>query len=109
MISSVATNTVLANIQQIANGNGYTTNGTTTAQTLTNASGTEKLVYADGVFTSVSGNMGPFRHVVLDNSTVTSGELIAWWDYGSAVTLNGVAGETFTIDFDGSAGVLTIV
>ena len=105
----VATNTVLANITQIANGNGYTTNGTTTAATYTNSSGTSKLVCADVVFTSVTGNMGPFRYVVLYNSTATNGELIGWWDYGSAVTLNGLAAETFTVDFDGSNGVLTIV
>lgn len=101
----VATNTVLANITQIANGNGYTTNGTATTPTLSNASGTEKLICADVVFTA-SGSMGPFRYVVLYNSTATNGELIAWWDYGSAVTL--AAAETFTVDFDGTAGVLTI-
>lgn len=101
----VATNTVLANITQIANGNGYTTNGTATTPTLSNASGTEKLVCTDVVFTA-SGSMGPFRYVVLYNSTATNGELIGWWDYGSAVTL--AAAETFTVDFDGTAGVLTI-
>lgn len=101
----VATNTVLANITQIANGNGYTTNGTATTPTLSNASGTEKLICTDVVFTA-SGSMGPFRYAVLYNSTATNGELIGWWDYGSAVTL--AAAETFTVDFDGTAGVLTI-
>jgi flagellar capping protein FliD len=105
----VATNTVLANITQIANGNGYTTNGTTTAQTLSNSSGTEKLICADTLFTSVTGNMGPFRYVVLYNSTATNGELIGWYDYGANVTLNGLAAETFNVDFDGTNGVLTLV
>jgi hypothetical protein len=32
--------------------------------------------------------------------------LIAWWDYGSAVTL--LALETFTVAFDGTNGILQI-
>lgn len=103
----VATNTVLANITQIANGNGYLTGGTATTPTLSNASGTEKLVCTDVVFTA-TGAMGPFRYAVLYNDTPTSpvDPLIGWWDYGSAVTL--AAAETFTVDFDGTNGVLTI-
>jgi hypothetical protein len=105
----IATNTQLSNLTQVANGNGYTTGGTATSVTLSNASGTEKLVCSDVVFTSVTGNMGPFRYAVLYNDTAANDELIGWWDYGSAVTLNGVAGETFTVDFDGTNGVFTLV
>jgi hypothetical protein len=35
---------------------------------------------------------------VLYNDTAASDNLIAWWDYGSAVTLND--GETFTVKFN---------
>ena len=99
----VATNTVLANITQIASGNGYTTNGITTTQTLTNTTGTEKLVCTNVVWTASVGTMGPFRYAVLYNSTAASGNLIAWWDYGSSVTLNPT--ETFTVSFDATNGV----
>lgn len=102
----VNTNTVLANITQISNGNGYTTGGT--AATVTSSaqtSGTYKLVLADVVFTA-SGTMGPFQYAVLYSDTAANDELIAWWDYGSAVTL--ASGDTFTVDFDASGGVLTI-
>jgi hypothetical protein len=102
----VATNTVLANITQIANGNGYTTGGTTASVTSSaQTSGTYKLVLGDVVFTA-TGSMGPFRYAVLYNDTAASDELISWFDYGSSITL--ATGETFTVDFDGAAGVLTL-
>jgi hypothetical protein len=101
----VATNTQLSNITQIANGNGYTTGGITTTQTLSNASGVEKLVLSDVVWTA-TGSMGPFQYAVVYNDTATNDELIGWYDYGSAATL--LATETFTVDFDGSNGVLTV-
>ena len=102
----VATNTVLANITQISGTNGYTTGGTqATITTSAQTSGTYKLVLADVVFTA-TGAMGPFQYAVLYNDTATNDELIGWWDYGTPVTL--ANGDTFTVDFDASAGVLTI-
>jgi hypothetical protein len=105
----VATNTVLANITQISGTNGYTTNGTNTTGTLSNASGTEKLVCTDVVFTASGGTMGPFRYAVLFNDTPVSPAkpLVGWWDYGSAITLNPT--ETFTVDFDATNGVWQLV
>lgn len=103
-----SSNTVLANITQISNGNGYTTGGTAaTTSSSSQTSGTYKLVLADTVFTASGGSMGPFRYAVLYNDTATNDELIGWYDYGSAVTLADT--ETFTIDCDASTGVLQIV
>jgi flagellar capping protein FliD len=104
-VAPVATNAVKADITDITAGNGYAAGGPTTAQTLSNSSGTEKLVCTDQVITA-TGAIGPFRYAVLYNSTATNGELIGWWDYGSAVSLANT--ETFTVDFDGAAGVLTL-
>ena len=102
----VNTNTVLANITQIANGNGYTTGGTaTTITSSAQTTGTYKLIITDVVFTA-TGAVGPFQYAVLYNDTATNDELIGWWDYGSPVTL--ASGDTFTVDFDASGGVLTI-
>lgn len=101
-----AADSQLSSITQISNGNGYTTGGTqATISSSAQSSGTYKLVLNDVVFTA-SGSMGPFRYAVLYDDTATNDELIAWWDYGSSVTL--ASGDTFTVDFDGTSGVLTI-
>jgi len=110
-VAPVATNTVLANITQIANGNGYTTGGNTCTFTSgAQTSGTFKLVLADPTaWTSSGAGMATFRYVVLYNDTPTSpaDPLIGWFDYGSGLTLP--VGDTFTLDLDQSGGVLTIV
>lgn len=107
LAAPVASNTVKANLTEISAGNGYTAGGTaTTISSSTQTAGTYKLVCTDVVFTASSGAMADFRYAVLYNDTATNDELIGWWDYGSTVSL--ASGETFTVDFDASAGVLTI-
>lgn len=99
----VATNTVLANLVQIA----YT-NLSARVPTITSCvhtAGVLKLILADLVLTA-TGAVAPFRYVVLYNATALNGELIAWWDYGSEITL--ANGDTFTLDFDNVNGVLQL-
>jgi len=100
----VATNTVLANLTQISYTNLSARVITTTSSAQT--SGTYKLTLTDLVLTA-SGAVATFRYVVVYNDTATNDELIGWYDYGSDVTL--ASGETFTVDFDGSAGLLQLV
>lgn len=102
----VATNTVLADITQISNGNGYTTGGEATTPTLSETTGTAKLVLTDITWTASGGTIGAFRYAVLYNDSAASDNLIGWWDYGSAITLQ--IAETFTWDADASAGVFTL-
>lgn len=99
----VATNTVLANLTQVS----YTNLSTRAITTSTSAqsSGTYKLVLTDLVLTA-SGSVATFRYVVIYNDTATSDELICWFDYGSDVTL--ATGESLTLDFDGTNGLLQI-
>lgn len=78
-------------------------NITTTSYTQT--SGTSKLILVDLVLTA-TGAVGPFQYAVLYDDTATNKELIGYYDYGSSVTM--ASGDTFTLDFDGSNGVLTI-
>lgn len=109
MLSNVApsaSNSVKADITDIAAGNGYVAGGQQSAQVSSaQTGGVYKLVLTDVVFTA-TGAIGPFRYVVLYNNTATNKELIGWWDYGSSITL--ANGETFTVDFDATNGVLTI-
>lgn len=106
----LATNTVFADLTDIAAGNGYSAGGMTLdTVTLSESSGTAKVTIADEVLTASGGTIGPFRYLDLYNDTPTSpaDPLVAWWDYGSSITLNN--GETFTADFDATNGVWQLV
>lgn len=107
-VAPVATNAVKADITDISAGNGYTAGGTATTITLSNSSGTEKVVAANVTFTASGGTIGPFRYAVMFNDTQTSPSkpLVNWFDYGSSVTLN--SGETFTWTPDATNGLFTI-
>jgi hypothetical protein len=98
-------NSVLADITQIS----YTnlSSRVLTVATSAQTSGVYKLTINDLVLTA-SGAVATFRYVVIYNDTPTSpaDPLIGWYDYGSALTL--ASGETLTIDFDGTNGVLTL-
>jgi hypothetical protein len=100
----VAGNSLLANITEITYTNLSTRNLTTTASSQT--AGLYKLVVSDITLTSTGGSTGPFRYVVVYNSTAAGGPLIGFFDYGSSITL--LSGESLTVDFDQSNGLLTI-
>ena len=104
----VATNAVKADLTEISAGNGYTAGGNTAALTSSSqTAGLYKLILANpATWTAAGGSIGPFRYAALYNSTAAAGNLVGYWDYGSAVTL--AAGETFTATLDASAGVLQL-
>jgi hypothetical protein len=108
-VAPVAGNSVKADLTEIGAGNGYSAGGTAaTISSSSQTAGLYKLVLADVVFTASGGTIGPFRYAVLYNDTPTSpaDPLIAWADYGVSITL--AAGEPFTVDFDPTAGAVTL-
>ena len=98
---SASLDNVKADLAEITNENGYAAPQDTT-NTYSESAGTGTLVGTKIVITASGGTIGPFQYVVLQNTTPTSpvDPLIAWWDYGSALTLND--GESFSIKFNNS-------
>lgn len=84
--------------------NGYSAGGNTlTVSSSAQAAGLYKWVLADSLFTATAGGIGPFRYAILYHSV--SGEIVGYYDYGSALTLAN-AGDTFTVDFDPTTGAI---
>jgi hypothetical protein len=108
-VAPVATNATKADITEISAGNGYSAGGTQASFVSgAQSSGTYKLTLNDVIFTASGGSIATFRYVVLynDTPTVPTDPLIGWYDYGTTLTIT--SGNSFTVDFDGSNGVLTI-
>lgn len=97
-------NGVLANVTEISYTNCSSRNVTTTSSSQTG--GTYKLVLADITLSASGGDVGPFRYVYLYNDTVAGDPLIGYYDYGLSLTLND--GDSFTLDFSASNGVIQI-
>lgn len=98
-----AAGAVLTDITQISYTNLSTRNVGVSSSSQT--SGLYKLMCANLTLTA-SGAVPTFRYVVLYNSTAAGGPLIAWWDYGTGVTM--ASADTFAIQFDGTNGVLQL-
>ena len=112
---NVSTNTNYASATEIANGNGYSNTGvvgtTGVAVSITShvqTAGVYKLVLAAPASPTwtASGAGFTFRYVILVNATQNA--LISYWDYGSAVVMNGANGDTFTPTLDPTNGTFTI-
>ena len=105
---NAATNDFFNDITEISAGNGYTAGGETVSITVSRTGGVTKIVGADVTWTASGGTIGPFRYVVLYKSTGTASTspLVAYWDYGSSLTL--ANGETFTADFNATNGIFTL-
>jgi hypothetical protein len=93
-VAPVATNSVLADITQIAYTNLSSRNITTSSSS--SSGSTYSYVPTDLVLTA-SGAVATFRYIIIYNDTATNDDLICWFDYGSAVTM--ASGDTFTLDF----------
>jgi len=102
---NVADTTFTPGTTDLATGGGYTQGGNTAAvSSATQSAGTYKLVLSSpSAWTGTTG-FGPFRYAILWDST--QNVPVAYWDYGSSISIN--AGETFTVTLDGTNGVFTV-
>jgi len=98
----LVTDTVKADMVEISAGNGYTAGGEDVQNDYTETGGTGTCTGVDITWTAAGGTIGPFRFCVLYNDTATSptDPLVAWWDYGSQITLQ--SGEQFKFDIGAS-------
>ena len=106
---TAGTDTVLANITQIANGNGYTTGGVTLASVTWSETGAGLGVWrfnaADFSWTASGGSIATFRYIVVYDDTASNDELVGYWDYGTALDVT--VGNTFTVDI-GASGIFEL-
>lgn len=99
-------NTLLSDITQIANGNGYTTGGFTLSGTSFTLDGSvAELLASDLVITASGGTMGTWRYGVVYDDTPSSplDPLIGYVDVGSALSLGD--GQSRTLDFSATNGL----
>jgi hypothetical protein len=95
----VRTNSILADISQISEGNGYVSGGkNVTITSSTQSGGVYSLVGSDVVFSASGGSISSFRYCVLYNNTTASKDLIGWFDNGQTVSL--LDGQSFRIQFN---------
>jgi len=102
---NVADTTFTPGTTDLATGNGYTAGGNAaTTSSSTQTAGTYKLVLNSPATWTATGSVGPFRYAILWDSTTS--QPVAYWDYGSSITLT--SGDTFTVTLDGTNGVFTV-
>jgi hypothetical protein len=102
---NVADTTFTPGTTDLATGNGYTQGGNAaTTASSTQTAGTYKLVLNSPATWTATGSVGPFRYAILWDSTTS--QPVAYWDYGSSITLT--SGDTFTVTLDGTNGVFTV-
>jgi hypothetical protein len=104
----VATNSGYADVSgtELSGTAGYATGGATvTTTSSTQTSGLYKYIASCAAPTwTASASMGPFRYVIIYDTTPGSKPLMGWWDYGSSLTMN--TGDTFTVQLDATNGVI---
>jgi hypothetical protein len=84
-----AADAVLSDISEIS----YTncSSRDVTVSSSSQSGGIYSLVLADLILTATGGSVGPFRYVVLYNSTTSGGPLIGYFDIGSSRTIQPAA------------------
>ena len=96
----VTTDSVLTDVTEIGNSNGYTSGGIDITFNSTRTTNVITATAVDVVWTAVTGNLGTSttgRYVSVYDFTSAAKNLWCNWDYGATFTV--AVGETFTLDF----------
>lgn len=105
----VGTDDELADVTQIANGNGYTTGGVTLTSVTWSETGAGLGVWrfnaADFTWTASGGSIGPFQYIEIYDDTSTGDKLVGYYDYGAPITITD--GNAFTVDI-GTNGIFEL-
>lgn len=105
----VGTEDELADITQIANGNGYTTGGVTLSSVTWSETGAGLGVWrwnaADFTWTASGGDIATFRYVIIYDDTASGDPLVGYYDYGSTLVITN--GNAFTVDI-GTNGIFEL-
>lgn len=105
---NVATHAVLADITDLTTAGGYTAGGNACSVTsATQTGGVYKLTLGSPAQWTATGPGFTFRYAVLYDAT-SSNALVGYWDYGSAVAMNGTNGDTFQVTLDSGNGVFQV-
>lgn len=101
-VAPVATNTVLADITQIAAGSGYSTGGVALTNVVYTepSAGTWRWDSDNIVFTASGGAMATFRYLVIYDDTAASDNLVGYYDAGSQSLADGTS-LTLTVNANG--------
>ena len=102
---ATAVDSTLGTITEVGSGNGYTTGGNSagTNSTPTQSGGTYTLTLSNPSVWTASGSGFTFQYAVLTDST--TGNNIAYWDYGTSQSV--APGETVTVTFPGAVFTAT--
>ena len=103
---NIADTTFTPGTSDLATGGGYTQGGNAAAIiSSTHTAGTFSLkLTSPTMWTGTGAGFGPFRYIILYNST--NNIPVGYWDYGSSISVT--AGSTFTPSLDESNGVFTV-
>lgn len=106
----LATNHIYSDVSggELATTGGYTVGGITSAMSESSAAGVEKVLGTNVTWTGSGAGFGPFRYIIIFNVTQTTPlkPLVAWYDYGSSISL--FLSDTFTVAFDATNGFFTV-
>ena len=94
---SASADAVLGDVTVVANLETSADSTALSVSSSTETAGLYSLVVADKVITASTGDIGPFQWVIIYNDTPAGDPLIAYFDYGSEITV--LQNETFTLDF----------